>query len=1088
MTNLRPDLIIKQEFVNAPANAPSTSLPVLLIGLNRELHYREASTDLDDWSGEIAASGYVFPGWSGGKIEASEAPLSPKVYVSNEYGVAQIEDVTFNLAAATPTFSIAAGAEATFEVATGTSGIFAVNTTDQTRSTFTNTNADFVVNRVSDNDVILVNGIPTFKVQSNGLVSDTELTVFRVDKGSAYVGPAEASKILLTAEDSDDIRTLSVLSQGFADIGGFTTTGVSVGNLVWIDHWEVRSEGAGILYTAIGESTATLDLSPGSDYALTSSDRLVTLPSGSAGSYTTAYFSPEAADGTVFFTQNDSYQFAPAFYALTAKDVADDVYVAVRDFSNNHLLPAQDADFGVAFRVYDYIPRSGTNFNGLDGQYTAVLTSPGYREFSVVGNFATSAVSPGDHVFIRGEDSIFKPMFEVIGVGNIESPGGTSDNDGTLVVKALPGLVPDEYFASNIDYRISKPASVISFTGASFTAKGVATSVTTASGTVTCEATERLFIQSGKNFGGDGVVPGDLIFSDTGFLAFIVKHVGTSGSATTLVVEDHPNSAFTLGSTTTSSAFGYSIRKSSRSDFRVKQVVDSTTLRVTQLATSVNVVPGTKAVKGAIFFQNGISPSSSPFGVGSDPALVTVGDSLAAVGYTVEKTLSGADLTGAISVSYAEILDADLGSFIRVTADTYANLLGAAVPGNPLALAAKIATQNTATEVYCLQVAENTTDGWSDALEAAKSESVYSIVPLTQNDTYLTAAQTHVTTSSLPDNKLERILYQSKVFSRQTEKTASQAGDEAVVTTTSGGAQTVIVQRDLSDDVIIGDEFTGTAYNGATETEFGGRITNIVVSGDQTTLTLVNDGSIDNGTTALSVVSWSISSKLLSDSEFKTLIAAYPTTLQNRRIRNVFPFNIGVTFTDSTGFYGTVDTDIQNYTVGGFYMCAMEAAKRAEYGPAKPLTNVTGSGIYSIDDPFKKSRTSQDTILNAGTYYMHQPGGVGTAVSTIRALTTDVTTFNFLEDIVTTQVDSFARKLRSAIRPILGSYVLDEGFFTVISTIAQGVRDSVIDAREMKYIQLTKITEDPDVPDSFLMDFQVTPFLSASRGTITIYI
>jgi len=1083
LENLRPDLKIEQKFVTAAPLVPASSLPVVLVGLNRDLRYRQL-TDISAWNGGASVSDVDFPGWLGGAVEDTDQTdtyLRPVVEVYHDtYGWAAItDDVTFKNMATAPAMDIASGVDAVFEVASGTTGAFAVDTSAPAASAFTDANADFIDDQVAAGDVIKVDGIATYEVNSLGLVSDTELEVRRMDKGPGTAGAAEAAKIFVSAEDTNDVRTLYNTSTGFTAAGGFTSSGVAVGDLVRLDHWNIVSQGSGITFEAVGADTTTAN---NAGDTASATERVVTLPTADA---LTAWDNTTYTGG-VFFTANADGDLMPAFYLSHAVAGPETVAIAT-DYGSNHLVDTEDADFGVKFQLFDYVYRTASA--STTGAFTAE-NADGYRTFTdssvTTFNGSPTTVQLGDHIAIKDEDGIYRPVFQVIGFGDAGSPASESpDTDATLAVQQFGDILGSAVFASNVDYVILGAEVEQEYLGATISAENA-----DAYG-----ATTRLLEATGEDFNADGVTAGDLVFSDSGTLMFIVVQVGDTVSPLTydtLVVVDHPNAGTTLGTTDTIAEFGYSVRTSARSDFQVKRVVDADTLEITALSTTPNVIPGTRSIRGAIYFQTAPSIAASPDELGTNPVLVTAGDSDSAINYTIEKTLSGASLEGDVYVTYAEILNTNSASLLSFNSSTVTDVLGDAVPGNPLGLAGAIAAQNTDATMYAIQVTADTSAAWQTALEVAKTDTVYSLVPLTQNDTYLTLFQSHVTTQSLPDNKRERILWQSKWFKTQVDRTSYDSSvdtSNATVSRSALGVQTLTVYKDVvALGVIIGDEVTMTTFNGTSEVSVSGRITDI----DNTTpaqpvLTMVADGNVPLSTTDLTVLTYDIKSKSLSQTELATSVTTYLTALSERRVRNIFPSRYQVTFTDTTGIYDSGLGDVEDYEVGGEYVGAIMAALRQARGPAQPLTKVAGSGIQLVIDPFSDSVTLQDQIIDGGGFYIEQPAGEGGSVQAIRALTTDVTTLTFAEESVTSQADNFARKLRGALKPILGPYILDEGFYTLVSTIASGVVNSVV-PDELKDALLLSITEDETAADSFIMEYKIDVWFSGARGTITIYI
>lgn len=1077
--NLRPDIRITQVFTpQAPVVLPA-DLPVVLVGLNRKFNVR-VPVGTSNWTGsDVSSWQEAFPvsgsgAFLGGTVDpiTAVARLQPKVYISNTYGVAQLEDVTFDLAATPPTFTVAAGADAEFLMTTGVSGTYAVNSSSPSEGTFADDDGDFIGDKVRAGDKIYVGGVATYEVVTDGLVSDTELLVTRIDKGPSTAGNTEATKFVLTPEDANDVRRLIVNSQSFSDAGGFVANGVRTNDLVRLDHWNTDVGGAGIIFSYVGENEG--DTIHGQ--VTLSDERKITYPT----TENVRAWNNSTQVGGVTFLLNDLNEFYPAFYNTSSPNAGASAIQIVKDYASTDLLAEADEDVGAVFKSYNYSRRRSPS---TTGSFTAEVD--GIRVFTDSSPKLTG-LQINDHIAVKDSDGVYRPVFVIA-----ESP-----TSGSFEVEQFTeSLININYSASNVEYVILNPgATYAQFLGAGVgkTADHIVNIDGGAAPTVsvyTLNGDERKFTATGASFSTSTVSEGDLIFSDSGILAYVVTYAPSPAAAgASLAVKLHDYSGFVLGSGDTVSPFGYSIRQDgNRADFRVRRVVSATELEVAALTTTPNVIPGTKLVKGGIYFQTPVNAVANTYG--SNPALVIAPDSASSLSYEVKKTVSGADLEGQLLLSYSEVRD-DNPTMVEVNSSNYEDLLGPAVPDNPLSLAAQIATANTDTAVMTMQVATDDTSGWTDAFDAIKVDTIYSVVPLTQEAAILSLARTHVNTESQPDNKRERILYQSALFPRST--TVFTLDDEEVTIERSGAGVTTlkIVGEDFSAVLAPTNTVSGVAFNGTEEIEFTGTVQDVDYTGDTELVVLLTSTTIAANTSALAVVSLTINTRLLSDAQLRDVVADYATNLANRRIRNLYPDNVTVNFTDTTdatnGIYGS--GEVAAYAAGGFYMCAMEAAKRANYGPAKPLTRTPGTGINTIVDPFAKKPAFQDTMINAGIYYMEQPSGAGSSVQAIRALSTDTTDLVFAEDSVTTQIDHFARLLRRQLKPLVGPYILDEAFFTLISTQQQAVINLLLANKYMKTIKLNGITEDPDVADTFRMNYTVQPFYSGARGDITIYV
>lgn len=1055
LSNLRTGITVRQERVTASPNVQSTTLPVVLVGLNRSLKYQEKA-DIFDWSAGTAASGVEFPGFVSGVVEDGTAnpSLKPRFFVSNTLGTAEITDnVTLgNLdgSLGAPTFDIPSGLAAKFIIASGVAGSFTLNTASGSNTddddTFRDLSADFVFDQVRAGDAIMVNGIQEYAV--TGVTQDTELTVRRVGKGPESAGAAEAAKMTLSPENTEDLRTLTTTSSAFIAAGGFGPNGTRVkgGDLLTIDNWDQKFNSGGLIFGYEGENTL-----------LAADERSVELPNGST--FETTAFDAAAADGadagTVWFLVTDD-GMVPSMYATLA-NVGPGEDTPSKAFATSPLSAEDDSDDGWGFEGYRYTMAAG-NSKGT-GSFSAVES--GTRTFTFEDGSPVTTSADEIHILLLDTDGVYRPAFTGTGASAMTSVTVTDLPGGSILSTAR---------ANNVPY-------IVVLAGTPET--GGTASVAAVSG-----GTRDITIPSTDFSGaGDDLAVGDLVFSDSGTLMFEVATAENGATVTTITVQATAAGAVSLADTATISQFGFTIRKASNpSKFVVRRVISDSQLEVKQATEAVNAIPDTQPVYGFVATQDSATANSF--------ASVTVGDSAAGIAYSVEKTVSGADLTGDVLVSYAAVRD-DLVGIQEVTSDDYASILGDDAVDNPLGLAARVYFGNSSANLFVVQVAADTTEGWLAAIEATKTDAVYNLVPLTQEDSYLALFQASTVEQSTAENKRERILWQSKAFPQNSVLASWLDSDNATVSRDANGAQTVYIERDLlALSVAIGDDFSGSWFDGTQTVAFAGRILDISVIGSTTTLTILPDGNVPVSTSNMVVSAYEIKDRPKSLAERRAEVAAYPATIADRRIRNIFPDQVVMQFSDnsgngqSTGFYGG---GVQTATTGAYYMCVVEAAKRTVFGAAKPLTKRAGSGIYQVLDSFAEAPGFQDTIIDAGNYYMEQPGGVGAAVQTIRALTTDVSELITAEESVTPQIDSFTRRLRAQLTPLLGPEILDQRFFDLVSTVAQSAVTRTLNEKQLKSIKLLEITESPDTADTFLMKYEVAPYFSGARGIITLF-
>lgn len=830
----------------------------------------------------------------------------------------------------------------------------------------------------------------------------------------------------LSAEDAYGVRLL--------DDASFDTSDVAVGDLVTVSGWETLFKADGINYAA--EVTGQRDLE--SELQTFQTDGVLVFTEGTATTPSTG--------GQVWL--NNAVDWIPTFQVDTVTDE--------QNLVGANLLAAWPTTAATGtdepFEIFNY---TGLELDGLGnyqeatGEYTTAGDPP-------AGTFTTTDVNidftalitagPGvitDYFIVIHDSDTVRPIFWI---DIVDSAQSLSVHNVDRTNPAAGGPI------SSLTWELwydGAGGAAANYFGAAIAAEIAGVRL------LTIDASQGDFTTVTPT-----ITAGDVIYDENGVALF---EVVTLDTATQLTVQNLVAGSPASGYTDTSFGF-YLTDFSNSAQLLVTGVMDTDTLRVRNVLSDP---PGVTAYTDLYY-------------------AVEVADALSNLNYTIEKTVSGTNLTGTVLSTFTARRD-DLGPDpVAITPETLTTTLGFAVPDNPLALACSIGVENSPYDVYAVQVADDTIAGWDTAIEAGNNDTYYSLCPMTQNETVLAAFRTHVDVQSEPEQKRERILFQNHLFERITTRTTDEAGDNGTFTKTST-TTTITVDRDLEPyGVIVGDRFVGLTP------AFDARIITLVTGGTST-MTVVNDNGLTIGGPT-DITDWEIKSKDLLDAEYAAEIALYPATIRDRRIRNIFPSSVQVAFTDETdatevsGFYGGGDVIS---TVGGEFLAALSAGMRAATAPGQPLSQVPGTGVYQLlnpfGDPYGGNQTLNDVVINGGHWVMFQ-AILGGEAAAVRAISTDTTEIFKMEDSVTVQVDNFARKLRQQIRPLLGRYNISGPFFDMVSGNQEAVRVDVMDAGDARDIKFLGINEVEDQPDTFAMSYDFTPLVSAAKGEITIFI
>jgi hypothetical protein len=1033
--SLRTSVEITQRFVTPAPIVEDAQNPLVLIGVNRQMVWRG---NAGYYEGGQSNSPFNFPGLeAGAKVEQPSAVdeiLRPHVFISNRFGVAEVSP-SYNFSVDPPVYTLSPTLSATFEVSEGATGAYS-----STSGKFIDANADFIIDEVAAGDVILVDGYPTFDVDA--IVSDTELDVTRINKGAdTWTGD-------LGDEDASLDRT-------FVDLTfDFEASGVVAGDVLTVEGWDILIQGDGIDYSVETGGVRTIT---GTQYDFTA-----------AGIQPPITGPPYQVD--IVWVQDADLDWVPAF------KVSANVGTTTMDAVNLITSPAWPAstaeETDKVFEVFHYTQidlTGGSLYSDSNGAYTA--ETGGNRTFNIGGgnpnaiDLTTLGLVPGQHSVVvhgindAGGTTNARPIFKIVSV----------DSATQLTVQNWdPDRPQSSATGTGVTWEIWNDGGspLLSSLGASITAESVPN----------VPAGERYMTAVNKDFEAAGVAVGDTVYSASGQAMFEVTVVGAStnpgfpGALNQYEMFIKNLVPGTPPSSWTDSNFAFYVADQTEADLTVSRVVDANNLIVRNL--------------------NAGTPPDQAF---TDlKYTITAYDNLSNLDYTIEKTISGSSLAGTVLTTFTARRNVYASNPVQVNDDTWEDLLGFPVPANPLGMAARIATLNSTFPVYALQVEDDTVQSWTDAIEHLKSDLFYILVPLTQNESVLSAFRNHVDEQSTPEVKRDRIMFQNHLFERQTTRATGSTSTFNKTTTTT----TVTVAEDLvAQGVIVGDLMEGTADVSGTEYDFSARIISIQ-SGATTILTVVNDNGIGGAPPVSGTIDdWTIKSRSLTDAEYAGEIAEYAEGIANRRIRNVFPYNIEVEFTDETdpteqsGFYGGGDVIQQ---VPAYFLAAMFGAMRATEKPAQSLTKIPGTGIYRLLNPFGDfyggNEELNDVVLDGGNWVASQAQAGGDVIAG-RAVTTDTSDVLKLEDSVTVQIDNLARFLRRQMDPLLGPYNIEGSYFDIVSANVESVRTKVVDEdRDLRELDFLDIREVENLPNTIALDFDATPFVGAASMKITIYI
>ncbi|KKN70494.1 hypothetical protein LCGC14_0430720 [marine sediment metagenome] len=474
------------------------------------------------------------------------------------------------------------------------------------------------------------------------------------------------------------------------------------------------------------------------------------------------------------------------------------------------------------------------------------------------------------------------------------------------------------------------------------------------------------------------------------------------------------------------------------------------------------------------------------------------------VQYKIDET--NFELTGSVLLSYTALRTDNIGKLVQLQTLTDINgKLGAAVPENPLAFAASMANLNTDTTLFATAVAADTVADFTLASEFLENEDVYALNILTQDPTVAQIFSAHVTQQSDIDSKHERIVFINRALFVQSTKTDEDPADTGALIT-NNTSPTLDEFDDstadfVTDGIIQGDEIEFTHTTAGVDVSETTRVFSVT---DLDTLVLVDGltaGFITAWNTAagLGDAAYTIKSATLDKFEQADNIADFSESFANRRVYNIWPDLVEITFTDETKetTFQTAAEIADPALLGGgditavlpgYFLGSMIAGMVPGNDPEQPFTNFNIIGAIGLRNSNRYfSDTQLDTVATGGTYIVVQDAVDG-PVSSRHQLSTNVLTIETRELSITKVVDFTAKFLRGALRPYIGKFNITDIYLEQLRTVVDGVLKDLIAQGVLIDGTIVSLEQSVDQPDTVLIEIDLQVPFPANFIRITLLV
>lgn len=343
--------------------------------------------------------------------------------------------------------------------------------------------------------------------------------------------------------------------------------------------------------------------------------------------------------------------------------------------------------------------------------------------------------------------------------------------------------------------------------------------------------------------------------------------------------------------------------------------------------------------------------------------------------------------------------------------------LGEASPDNPLAFGVSIALENSGgAPVYAIATATNDSVGYNKAFELAEGQTVYWLVPLTQDDSILTSALAHADAMSLPATGKWRVVLgntkvQEEIYIGQGKPGNLYTGASVISNGASGYNVQFTDGTFVSDGVTAGDIVTISASTPST------------VVGEYTVNKVINNQMIElSGITQTATgVSFYVSREQTRTQQAQT-IADQSTTWKNKRMAHVQPDTV----------YKTID-GVPTALPGYYLLCGL-AGQGSGFPAQTGFTNTAIGGIEDLSNSnFYFTEEQLNIMAGAGTS-LYVQASQGTTPYCRHALTTDNSVLEYRELLKVKNWDYLSYYFKAVLEPFIGTWNITE---ETIQTIRQ---------------------------------------------------
>lgn len=420
-------------------------------------------------------------------------------------------------------------------------------------------------------------------------------------------------------------------------------------------------------------------------------------------------------------------------------------------------------------------------------------------------------------------------------------------------------------------------------------------------------------------------------------------------------------------------------------------------------------------------------------------------------------------------------------------------------PENPLGFGMYFAMLNApGLEIYGLGISATSADevdgtlaAWAEAFEFVESKEIYGIAALTHSAEVATLADAHVTAMAGSEVGLERCVFLNPSRPTRVSNTLIGSGSLGNATALSDTFSTGLANL---PSLLAAAGLSSGSYS-ITDNLFlrmDNDTTNYLITSVSGSIVTVSNGAITgNDDLFYSEVATPVFTDAIVDRPFAIYVrgaalaslteeaiayATIPGNYTNRRLVMVTPDK-------AKASVGGLEMEIE-----GYYLSAALVGMTASKSPSDPLTEVGIQGFTGLIGASDRYGEIQYRIMDGGGLWSMMQERTNGPVKTRHQLTTDMSSVEMREFSILNALDFTAKFTRNALRNFIGRFNITTNLQSAISTTMEGIGGYLTGNNILSTFKVNRLIQNPDQPDSLLLDISVGVLYPCNEIRLTIIV